>query len=127
MKPCEAPISKNDKAESKEEKDEPEEIEDIEVIAISSNADDDGIKMETIEVHEEDDDTMTIDKSAEAAMQILNGLNPMAINPLLPPHMTGNIGVLNTQKSNRIKESDFTFSFICKQLTLAFKLISLSD
>jgi len=89
VKPCEAPISKNDKAESKEEKDEPEEIEDIEVIAISSNADDDGIKMETIEVHEEDDDTMTIDKSAEAAMQILNGLNPMAINPLLPPHMTG--------------------------------------
>ena len=98
MKPCEAPISKNDKAESKEEKDEPEEIEDIEVIAISSNADDDGIKMETIEVHEEDDDTMTIDKSAEAAMQILNGLNPMAINPLLPPHMTGNIGVLKSQK-----------------------------
>ena len=45
-------------------------------------------------MHEEDDDTMTIDKSAEAAMQILNGLNPMAINPLLPPHMTGNIGVI---------------------------------
>ena len=68
--------------------------EDIEVIAISSNADDetDGIKMETIEVHEEDDDdTMTIDKSTEAAMQILNGLNPMAINPLLSPHLTGNI------------------------------------
>ena len=100
MKPCEAPITKNDKvepddpAEPEKAKDEAEDIEDIEVIAISSNADDDGIKMETIEVHEEDDETMTIDKSAEAAMQILNGLNPMAINPLLPPHMTGNIGVI---------------------------------
>ena len=119
MKPCEAPISKNDKiensTESKEEKDEAEDIEDIEVIAISSNADDDGIKMETIEVHEEDDDTMTIDKSAEAAMQILNGLNPLAINPLLPPHMTGNVGVTNTPKSRIwFQPTSLTFSFISR-------------
>merc|ERR1719158_776747 len=116
VKPCEAPISKNDKAESKEEKDEAEEIEDIEVIAISSNADDDGIKMETIEVHEEDDDTMTIDKSAEAAMQILNGLNPMAINPLLPPHMTDKLAVHDFSSTNRGKVNVKIIDLVTKSI-----------